>query len=179
MKKIILINLFLFLFLLPISSFANDIEEVTTISSEYTLPYPGILPDSSLYFLKAARDKIVSFLISDPVKKAEFNLITADKRLNAGLYLVDKGKITLAEETISKGENYLEEAVSKASDAKKQGILIDDILRRLKLSLEKHSEVIVEIGQKAPVNLKKNFQNLNTKVMSIKERVNKLKLTVK
>ena len=71
---------------------------------EYTLPYPGILPDSPLYFLKTARDKIVSFLISDPLKKAEFNLLAADKRLNSGIFLFNKGKekYKLALSTISK-----------------------------------------------------------------------------
>src|SRR3989344_5431146 len=61
-------------------------------SVEYNLPYPGLLPDSPFYSLKSLRDKIVSFLISSPLKKAEFNLLQADKRLNAGLYLFNSAK---------------------------------------------------------------------------------------
>src|SRR3989344_6985739 len=60
-------------------------DSATDQVEEYTLPYPGILPDNLLYPIKVFRDRIVSFLISDPLKKAEFNLLQADKRLQAGV----------------------------------------------------------------------------------------------
>ncbi len=59
---------------------------------EYNLPYPGILPDHPLYFLKQLRDKILDFLITDPVKKAEFYILQADKRLSMGIALTDEKK---------------------------------------------------------------------------------------
>ena len=50
----------------------------------YELAYPGLLPDHPLYFFKVIRDKVVSLLINDPSKRAEFNLLTSDKRFNSG-----------------------------------------------------------------------------------------------
>lgn len=111
---------------------------------DYALPYPGMLPDSPLYNLKVLRDKIISFLISEPLKKAEFNLLQADKRLQAGVFLInkDKTKTALAISTISKGQNYFEEAVQKLKEAKNQGKDIGSLLDRLVVSSKKHQEVL-------------------------------------
>src|ERR1700704_2037322 len=43
----------------------------TSQTVDYTLPYPGLLPDSPLYFLKTFRDRLISFFISSPIKKAD------------------------------------------------------------------------------------------------------------
>lgn len=37
---------------------------------DYTLAYPGLLPDSPLYFSKAAKEKIISFCIMRSIKCA-------------------------------------------------------------------------------------------------------------
>lgn len=189
MKKVILLCFFFLFFLISAPySLAEELEETATLSAEeqtltenkveYALPYPGILPDSPFYFLKTARDKIVSFLISDSIKHAEFNILTADKRLSAGFYLANQRKFSLAEETISKGENYMEKAAAQIEEAKKQGIATKDILKKLNLSLEKHSETILELKKIAPKNLRVNFQNLNRRVEDIKFRVNENKAQI-
>src|SRR5205823_3865940 len=74
---------------------------------DYTLPYPGLLPDNPLWPVKAFRDKSISMFISDPMKKAEFDLLQADKRVNASLYLFNqsKDKEALVSQTISKAGN--------------------------------------------------------------------------
>ena len=149
----------------------------TTKSIEYDFPYPGILPDHPLYFLKMIRDRIVGFLISDPLKKAEFNLLQADKRLNAGIYLLDKnidknGK--LAQSTISKAENYFDEAVIKVKEAKKQGIDTKDILRRLSESSKKHQEVLQSLKNKAPQDLKDDYDYLQKRVKDFEKQVSSL-----
>ena len=114
---------------------------------EYQLPYPGLLPDNPLYPIKTFRDKVVSLLISDPVRKAEFNLLQADKRLHAGILLIQQSKKhKLAIDTISKGENYLEEALIKTTDAKKQGMSVGNISDKLKKSANKHKMVISELS---------------------------------
>lgn len=112
---------------------------------EYLLPFPGVLPDNPLYFLKASRDRIMEFLIVDPVRKAEFYVLQADKRLGMTVQLLDKGNTTLAETTLSKGETYMDKAVStvvnyKASGKEVPGYLVD----RLTKSLAKHIEVLSE-----------------------------------
>lgn len=99
----------------------------STPSINYDLPYPGMLPDNPLYFLKVARDAIVKLLIIDPLKKAQFSLLTAEKRMYAGQMLVTKGKQELALDTIEKGNNYIYDALSairkaKAASPKNPGI---------------------------------------------------------
>lgn len=123
---------------------ATKKEEAAMVAKvEYQLPYPGILPDHPLWILKAIRDRIMDFLIADPVRKSEFYILQADKRLGMAMMLLDKGNITLAEITLSKGETYMEKAVStlinyKGGGRQAPGYLVD----RATLSLAKHSEVL-------------------------------------
>jgi hypothetical protein len=119
---------------------------------EYSLPYPGILPDNPLYFMKALRDKVVSFFISDPLKKAEFNLLMADVRLNAALYLFEKGesKYGLAETTISKAENYFYNSLVMVNNAKQQGMRLNDIVPKLITAAQKHRQAIRDLQSKSP-----------------------------
>lgn len=152
MRRTILIVLLFFL-LVPfgVAVYAQETDESTSSASvaqtgrvvEYPLPYPGLLPDSPLYFIKAARDSIISFLISDPNKKAEFNLLQADKHLQAGIALLSKGdaKRQLALETFTKGEGYFAKALLFAKDAKKLGFSMSDVAGRLVTSAKKHQEV--------------------------------------
>ena len=125
-------------------------------SIDYPLPYPGILPDNPLYFMKALRDKVVSFFISDPLKKAEFDLLMADVRLNAAQYLFVKGenKYSLAETTISKGENYFYDSLVKISNAKQQGMPVNDLVSKLIIASQKHQQVIRDLESKTSGSVK-------------------------
>jgi len=149
---------------------ATDSPELSKVSKsvEYQLPYPGLLPDNPLYFSKVLRDAIVDFLISDPLKKADFYLLQADKRLNAGVYLVkkDKNKARLAESTISKGENYFEKSIAKTREAKKQGTDIKDISSRLWTSSRKHQEVLKELNFEMLLKRAKNFEKQAKELIS-------------
>ncbi len=139
---------FLFLFIAPITfaqeSAATDSPEmsVTPTPAEYLLPYPGLLPDSPLYFAKTFRDRVIDFLISDSIKKAEFDLLQADKRLNSGFYLIMKrrGKEALAESTISKGQNYFEQAIAKTKEAQKQGLDTKKVVEKLSFESKKQQK---------------------------------------
>lgn len=126
---------------------------------EYFLPYPGILPDHLLYPLKMLRDKIMGFVIKDPLKKAEFELLTADKRLGAGKVLIEGGKEKLGEETISKGEKYLEKALLTLEKAKNEGKKTEEILTKMEKATRKHIEVLEEILLKAPEQAKPGLRN--------------------
>lgn len=110
---------------------------------EYTLPYPGLLPDSPLYVFKQMRDWIMEKLIADPLKKTEFYILQGDKRLNMGMMLNQNGKAVLGEQIISKGSKYMNNAMQQLSVLKSQGkdvpaYIIDKITR----SLAKHEEII-------------------------------------
>ena len=160
MQKNCLLAFSLLIFLLSFNtSFAKDLMATSSSKAEinYELPYPGLLPDNPLYFLRIIRDKTINFLIADPLKKAEFNLLQADKRLNAGIYLFNKGKSSLALSTISKAENYFEQAIGKAKEARKEGVAINEIARKLISSSKKHQEVIGVLKEKFPPNFKSSF----------------------
>src|SRR3989344_5360942 len=152
MKKLLFTLVIFFIFFSSVAiSFAKDFSKEDTMHTpssnktiDYTLPYPGLLPDNTLYVLKAVRDRIVEVLISDPIKKTNFELLQADKRLNEGVSLFNKGekKYALAETTISKGENYFEKGISEIEKAKKQGIVTLDVSQRFHLASLKHIEII-------------------------------------
>lgn len=119
--------------------------------TEYFLPYPGILPDHPLYFVKRARDRILDFLIVDPIRKAEFYILQADKYIGMGTLLIEKGKTELGKQMIEEGERYFPKVVIILNEAKQNGKEFPDyLLERLTKSLAKHEEVIIETMAKVP-----------------------------
>ena len=110
---------------------------------DYLLPYPGkILPDNSLWFLKAGRDKAWLSLTSTDSKKSELMLLFANKRLISAKILFEKNKAEIAFSTLSKAEKYLEGASRGIGD-------VTFATELAKASL-KHKEVIDEIMLLAP-----------------------------
>lgn len=174
MRKICVLAFSLLIFLL-----SYNIPFVYSSSEQkvnYELPYPGLLPDSPIYFLRAIRDKTVSFLISDPLKKSEFYLLQADKRLNAGIYLFNKGKVSLSISTISKAQNYFEQAIGKAKKARSEGMEVKEITRKLINSAKKHQEELNSLEKKSPQNFKASFTSLKKRVSVFETEVNSLGL---
>lgn len=182
MKKIILLlSLLLLLDTASVSAQSKstssaDIQAAGS-SVDYTLPYPGLLPDNPLYSLKTARDNIIGFLISDTAKKAEFDLLQADKRLQGGYYLFnkDKSKAELIETTISKDENYFEEAISKAIEIQKLGQNATVFVGKLALSNAKHKEIIKAMESKSKGEFKDKLTSLEKRVDSFGAKIKKLK----
>lgn len=125
---------------------------------DYTLPYPGLLPDNPLYIFKVLRDNVVGFFISDSLKKAQFDLLMADVRVNAGEYLSQKGathdKDEKISEVVSKGENYFAEALENTKKAKNEGRDVSAFAGTLVSASAKHVEVIMQIEQTANPTLK-------------------------
>lgn len=180
MRKIILVLIFT-LFFSTSQAFAQEIVEESPSPSpspapiQYVLPYPGLLPGHPLYSIKALRDKIIEFLITDPLKKADFYILQADKRLNSGILLSQQGKWQEAESTISKGENYLEMAVGRVRAAKEASLSIDETVVRLNLSTLKHQEVLEMLVKDAQGDIKKGLQNDLKRAERIEKEVQSLK----
>ncbi|MEK7605041.1 MAG: DUF5667 domain-containing protein [Patescibacteria group bacterium] len=172
-------SVILLLFLsVPVVVFAQDsgTQAAGLVPSpiNYPLAYPGILPDNPLYPLKMLRDRIVFFLINDPFKKAEFNLLQADKRLGAGLFLIDrdKNKASLAVDTISKGENYFHDAVAGAIIMQQQGRNVTSLVQDLDKAVNKHIEVVTNLRRTVPTQagkLQQILERLKTYQQSIKK----------
>ena len=160
--------LLLIVFALPL--FAQESDSTTSAEPviDYSLPYPGILPDNPLYIFKAMRDRFVSFLISDPKEKATFDLLLADKRLAAAFALSKETKVNgpLVVQTVSKGENYFFEAVGQAVVAQKQGEEINGLLGQLKDANAKHLQLITGMGNSVS---KKDSEQLNRELQRVQE----------
>ncbi len=151
----LILGLFLFS-LFPTLSYAQEEETPvpapiifptpTPAPSEYTLPYPGLLPTNPLYGLKVFRDNVIGFLITDPIKKAQFDILQADKRLAAGeMLLAERGHTETAITIISKSQNYLFFAVDKAQEAKKKGMDANDVIRHIIASGKKQEELLTDL----------------------------------
>jgi hypothetical protein len=151
MKKtsLILFTLFIFIAISGQKVFAQDIStSPAALNVQYDLPYTGILPDNPLYFLKAIRDNALSLVIMDPLRKADYDLLMADKRLGAANTLLDRGKVDLAITTLSKSGNYFYLAIQQAAVAKKQGENTDEILSKLLTASLKHQQVIFKMEER-------------------------------
>lgn len=144
---------------------------------DYQLPYPGLLPDNPLYFIKVLRDNAENFLISDPLIKASFDLRNADKRFSMGLALFDKKKFELCESTISKGQNYLEEGIRNLENSKKEGRQIEvGLLSNYFLSTEKHKEILQSLIGKSTGKLQDKLKKDLKREEKFSEMVSRLRL---
>lgn len=144
---------------------------------DYLLPYPGILPDHPLYFLKMVRDRILDLVIREPSKKTDFLILMADKRLGAGKTLIDYNRVDLGETTIAKGENYLLRAVDTVSQARQNGQNINNLLDKLEKASAKHVEVLLVLQEKVSAPAKeglsgalKNAQDAYQRVLELKKK---------
>lgn len=121
----------------------------------YKLPYPGrILPDHPLWPLKVLRDKMWLFVSSSFKRKAELNLLFADKRLVSAKILFEMGKPDLAYSTLTKAEKYLEKAYFAERKAKEKGIKTDDFLEFYALATLKHWEIMKSLIEIVPEDAK-------------------------
>jgi hypothetical protein len=181
MKKFLVLIILSVTFFINIHSvYAQDALSPTASPNatvDYALPYPGILPDNALYFMKALRDRVVSFFITDSLKKAEFNLLMADVRLNAAQYLFAKGesKYSLAETTISKGENYFYNSLVMVNDAKQQGVQVNDFVSKLILASRKHQQVIKELESKSSGAIKDRLADDELRAKNFELRLTQIK----
>lgn len=121
------------------------------LSVDYFFASAGkVLPDSPLWGIKVARDKFWLFLTPGLTRKSELNLLLSDKRLVAAKILIEKGKYSLAYETILKSHNYFINAINLEAEARKRGNNTDELLLLLnKVSLA-HKEVIENLKSVLP-----------------------------
>jgi len=154
MKRLILLLSILFtsLFLIPsiyniTQSQSIDIEKEAVV---YQLPYPGLLADHPLYFIKNIRDKILIFTTRDNGKKATIYLQISDKRIAGAFALIEKGKEQLAHDELARAEDEFLRIPPLLTSIKKQGSSYPaDLIMKLYQSNKKHREVITEVMKKS------------------------------
>jgi len=145
------------------------------LNVQYNLPYTGILPDNPLYFLKALRDNFLNIFITDPIQKANYDLLMADKRVGAASALIDKGEVDLAITTLSKSGNYFYLAVQQAASAKKQGENTGEILTKLLAASLKHQQVIFQMEEKTKGDARLVLQVSQKRAEDLQKSVEQLK----
>lgn len=126
-------------------------EIITETKVDYYLPYPGILPDHPLYWLKMVRDRVQLWLVTDNLQRAEKLLLYADKRLGAGWALIEGNKQDLGITTLTKAEKYLEQAVNLAQKLG-EGEAEVKFKAKLAKAIKKHEEVLNLIEGKTEPN---------------------------
>lgn len=106
------------------------------IDVDYQLAYPGkVGPDNPIWYAKAIRDRVLYIATFDSNRKAELNLLFADKRLSSSYDLFKNNKPDLGLVTLTKAEKYLELSEAELSDDV-------DLYKKIGLSALKHREVI-------------------------------------
>src|SRR3989338_4429727 len=154
---ILLLSTF-FLFSLPASGEEFQLEGKKNV--EYTLKYPGLMQDHPLFFLKKIRDRINLFLIRDYLKKSDLILQISDKDIHSGLLFSQQGKWGLAANTVDTAERDFMKIFPLLNQSKKQGVTSgQDFILILKLSNEKHQEVIEAILKDVPQGERKRLSD--------------------
>lgn len=174
------ILIFLILIILPAMTYVVMESSGASISTPqekvvYDLPYPGILPDHPLYFLKIMRDRSTEFLTRDTVKKAQLYLLYSDKRVAMAMALSKKGKSQLAITSFSKGEKYFAKIPELLKTAKSQGSPAPSSFNEtLKLSNAKHEELIGELFKTTPEGQQESLDQLLKLNLSTKKALETL-----
>ena len=132
----------------------------TSEVNSYQLPYPGMLPDNPLYFLKVFRDDLTALFLGKPLDKAEFDLLQSDKNVEASYLLVtqQQGKAALAWTTFSTAQDYFDQAISQTESAQKQGYSVKDISKRLATANQKHVQTLQAVAQQTNQKNSQAFQ---------------------
>ncbi len=113
---------------------------------EYILPYPGILSDHPLYFLKKFRDSVLEMLIADPTRKIEFYILQSDKEISSTDFLSTKGKKSHIPGAVSRAIEFKEKAIQRAKDIKSQGKQVPGYLvERLVNSTTKQQDMMISL----------------------------------
>lgn len=160
----------------PTLAIEQTTQEATRATSViYALPYPGILADHPLYFLKALRDRIMERLIADPARKIEFYILQGDKSLNSAVFLGAKGKDAFAQQAIIGSEEHMEKALTTAKAIKVRGGEVPGyVIEHLTNSLRKHEEVLTELVSTAGERQKSNLTKAMEFVGKLQEETAKL-----
>lgn len=122
---------------------------------DYHLPYPGsIRPDNPLWSLKAIRDRVWVLVTPKAERRAELDLLFANKRIISASSLFQDQKPELGLTVLTKAEKYLESAFYEEETARRAGVKTNFFLQSLNLASLKHREIIKDIVSIAPEDAK-------------------------
>ena len=127
---------------------------------EYSLPYPGMLPDHPLWSLKVFRDRLILFLVRGPSDRANRLLFLADQRLVMAKYLCSKGGFSSCVVTAHKAEKYLVSALVSGRDAEVRGYNMDGFFETIAKASLVHRELLERMMARVPDTAKPVFNEM-------------------
>jgi hypothetical protein len=127
---------------------------------DYYLPYPGLLPDHPLYWLKMVRDRVMLWLTQEPKARAQRLLLYADKRIHAALFLAEGNKPDLAVTTAMKAEQYLQQVYEQVEKLRQDGVDVSDLWLKLMTATAKHEEVLLGVLDQVPERIGAGLQSV-------------------
>lgn len=156
----------------------NVPEEVTVINVNIDLPNLKLLPSSSLYFLKTWWEKVRGWFMIDAVKKAEYRIELANRRLEEIEVLAQKKKTEVISETtarfneqMAKAGEYIEKAKSKGKDLENVYRLLDENKIKHQITFSKLYDIVPDDVQTVIDQAKQNSQEgFETAKNKIKEK---------
>ena len=96
----------------------------------------------------------------------------ADKRLNMGIFLTEKAKYELAEETVSKGEKYFVKAIDNLYQVKEQNREVrNELVEKFKTANAKHEEVINQLIERSPENVQNGYADSLRTMTESRDRI--------
>lgn len=141
--------------------------------SEYVLPYPGILQNHPLYFLKELRDKIIETLIVDPLRKSEFYLLQSDKWIAASTTLLTQNDIEKAQTVLNQSADRMELSVTQLKTIKDSGRQIPaGAIDKVDSAIEKHLEIVDELSVEKKINpdqARQTYLSAQEELMKLKD----------
>lgn len=160
----------------PTPQISGEVLGIVTKKVDYVLPYPGILLDHPLYVLKQFRDMILEKLISDPIRKAEFYILQADKFVNMAVFAIDQGKTKIVGKAVTQAEWYLQQSEINLITLKNNGIPIPGrVTDRMEKSVGKHIEVLTELLTKVSASEKEVITDALTLAKKLQADLSKIK----
>ncbi len=140
---------------------------------DYYLPYPGILPDHPLYWLKMIRDRVSLALTKEPQKRFAKLLLYADKRLGAAEALIKGRQFSLGVTTASKAEIYLERAIAQFEILQKENKATAILKDQIQKAVSKHQEVLWAL-EKEMTEERGTLTSLREKTERLKEKLQQI-----
>lgn len=123
---------------------------VLSVVADEELPDPGVTPDSMLYGLDRAFERISLALTFDRAAKAEKRLQIASERISELKAMVDKGKPEFVEKLKEDYEEELNEAESDMEAARALGKNVTLLAEHVANATSKHIAVLERVLDKVP-----------------------------
>ncbi|MFA6271859.1 MAG: DUF5667 domain-containing protein [Patescibacteria group bacterium] len=130
------------------TNIANN--DVTIVNVEIDLPDLKWVPSSPLYFLKTWWETARGWFMIDVVKKAEYRIMLANRRLEEIEVLAQKQKTEVIGETTDRFNEQMVKANTYIEKAKAKGKDLESIYRLLEENRVKHQITFGQISNSIP-----------------------------